>query len=99
MYFLPAISIFVSRKTPGVASRTSALLLLAAAVVVVVGSAAAAVTAVEAELAVACFLEAEGLLDPLEEAVEELLDNGGGGQDDFSILFSIAEGRKGSLVE
>ena len=71
-----------------------------------------------------CFLEDEGLLDPHEEAVEELLDNvvleaqfeaeaeftasGGGGPDDFSILFSMgctttvltaADGLRGSRVE
>lgn len=47
----------------------------------------------------ACFLEDEGLLDPLEEAVEELLDNvGGGGPDDFSILFSLVVGAGGKAA-
>lgn len=97
---LPAISILVSRKT--VVSST-------AATEAVVFGALLLLVASDDDV-VACFLEDEGLLDPLEEAVEELLDNvGGGGPDDFSILFSLVtqcdgavfngDGLRGSRVE
>ena len=74
---------------------------------------AGAVAAADADVEVGwgCFLEDEGLLDPQEEAVEELLDSpveaaeatkGGGGPDGFSILFSMsveADGLSGSRLE